>query len=268
MPATDDDAPLPGTPSAARLTIAALRTIPHVVAGDALATIIGDALDREGLTPEAGDVIVVAQKIVSKAEGRMVDLAGIEAGPAAHELAQTTGKDPRLAQLVIDESSEIMRAVPGIAIVRHRLGHVLANAGIDASNVAGNDETVLLWPVDPDASAATLRAAIEARYGVRLAIIISDSLGRAWRVGTMGTAIGVSGIDPVNDQRGDTDLFGRVLRATIIGVADEIAAAASLMIGEGSEGTPVALVRGARYPVADRAGIASLLRPIGEDLFR
>jgi coenzyme F420-0:L-glutamate ligase/coenzyme F420-1:gamma-L-glutamate ligase len=159
--------------------------------------------------------------------------------------------------------------VPGVIIARHRLGHVLANAGIDASNVsAANDESVLLWPADPDSSARALRAALQSHFGVSLAVVITDSLGRAWRMGTMGAAIGVAGIKPLRDRRGETDLFGRELKATVVGVADEIAAAASLVIGEAAEGTPVAIVRGAVYDPDEDAGIEDLLRPQERDLFR
>jgi coenzyme F420-0:L-glutamate ligase/coenzyme F420-1:gamma-L-glutamate ligase len=175
-----------------------------------------------------------------------------------------------LAELIAAESSELMRVRENLVIARHRLGHVTANAGIDASNVAdpAGPETVLLWPLDPDASTARLRAALQERFGVRLAVIMSDSLGRAWRAGTMGTAIGSAGMKPLRDRRGETDLFGRELKATIIGVADEIAAAASLVIGEAAEGTPAVLVRGAIYDPSDEAVALDLLRPLEQDLFR
>jgi coenzyme F420-0:L-glutamate ligase/coenzyme F420-1:gamma-L-glutamate ligase len=185
-------------------------------------------------------------------------------------LAHDSGKPEALAELIVAESSELMRVRENLVIARHRIGHVTANAGIDASNVAAPDrpETVLLWPLDPDASAAGLRQALQARFGVRLAVIMSDSLGRAWRVGTQGTAIGVAGMKPLRDRRGETDLFGRELKATIVAVADEIAAAASLVIGEASEGVPAALVRGAVYEPSEDGVALDLLRPLDQDLFR
>jgi coenzyme F420-0:L-glutamate ligase/coenzyme F420-1:gamma-L-glutamate ligase len=226
------------------------------------------ALEPEGLAD--GDVVVVAQKVVSKTEGRAVPLASVTPGAAAREAAARADKDPAVVELIAAESQELVRVVPGVIIARHRTGHVLANAGIDASNVpADQGPTVLLWPEDPDASARRLRAALEARFGVTVAVIVSDSLGRAWRMGTMGHAIGVAGLKPLRDRRGETDLFGRELQATVIGVADEIAAAASLAIGEAAEGTPAALVRGATYERDEgEAGVGALLRPLEKDLFR
>jgi coenzyme F420-0:L-glutamate ligase/coenzyme F420-1:gamma-L-glutamate ligase len=162
-----------------------------------------------------------------------------------------------------------MRASPNVVITRHRTGQVLANAGLDASNVAADGGEVLLqWPADPDASARALRGALQARFGVKLAVIVSDSLGRAWRIGTTGHAIGVAGMKPLRDRRGETDLFGRELQATIIGVADEIAAAASLVMGEAAEGVPAVLVRGAAYVADDTAGLVEMVRPLAEDLFK
>jgi coenzyme F420-0:L-glutamate ligase/coenzyme F420-1:gamma-L-glutamate ligase len=183
--------------------------------------------------------------------------------------AEKAGKNPAVVELVIGESQELMRVAPGVIIARHRLGHVLANAGVDASNVpSAGGEAALLWPRDPDASARALRLALEARFGVRLAVIVSDSLGRAWRIGTTGAAIGSSGLKPVRDRRGESDLFGRTLQATVIGVADEIASAASLVMGEADEGLPVAIVRGATYDRDEHAGIGDILRPVEQDLFR
>lgn len=245
-----------------------LPRLPMFAAGDDLAGVIAEAMARLQSPPGDGDVLVVAQKVVSKVEGRAVALAGVKISPAARALAEESGKDAAVAQLILDESETIMRVRPGLVIARHRLGHVAANAGIDASNVQSVDgETVLLWPVDPDASAARLRFALEARFGVRIAVIISDSLGRAWRMGTMGTAIGASGIGSLTDRRGETDLFGRVLQATVIGRADELAAAASLVIGEAAEGTPVAIICGAGYTRDEKQGIGPCLRPAKEDLF-
>jgi coenzyme F420-0:L-glutamate ligase/coenzyme F420-1:gamma-L-glutamate ligase len=212
---------------------------------------------------------VVAQKVISKVENRAVLLASVSPGAAAREAAAKADKDPAVVELIASEATELMRVVPGVIIARHRTGHVLANAGIDASNVPPEGgAAVLLWPLDPDASARRLREVLQARFGVRLAVIVSDSLGRAWRMGTTGAAIGVAGMKPLRDRRGESDLFGRELQATVIGVADEIAAAASLVIGEAAEGTPAAIVRGAAYDADDEAGIGELLRPLEKDLFR
>ncbi len=252
------------------LTVRPLAGLPLFGPGDDLAGAIVAALATSGEPLQDGDVVVVAQKAVSKVEGRAVPLAGVTPGPAAREAAARADKDPAVVELIAAEALELMRVVPGVIIARHRTGHVLANAGIDASNVPDGDDgpSVLLWPHDPDASARALRAALETSFGVRLAVIVSDSLGRAWRMGTIGAAIGVAGMKPLRDRRGEADLFGRELKATVIGVADEIAAAASLVIGEAAEGTPVAIVRGAIYDADDACGIAELLRPLEKDLFR
>lgn len=251
------------------LSITPVRGIPLVEPGDDLAGLIVERLEAEGPLLKDGDVVVVAQKVISKSEGRIVALKDVIPSAEAKEAAAQAGKDPALLELVLQESAHLMRVAPGVVITRNRLGHVLANAGIDASNITHEaGERALLWPLDPDASARSLRLALEARFGVKVAVIISDSLGRAWRMGTMGTAIGCSGLKPLRDRRGETDLFGRVLQATLIGVADEIAAAASLIIGEGAEGSPVALVRGAVYDRDDNGGIGELLRPLHMDLFQ
>jgi coenzyme F420-0:L-glutamate ligase/coenzyme F420-1:gamma-L-glutamate ligase len=253
----------------AGLSVKAVPGLPLFAAGDDLAGAIAQAIEAMGETLEDGDVVVVAQKAVSKVEGRTVRLEDVVPGERARETAAKSEKDPALVELTLQESQELMRTAPNLVIVRHRTGHVLANAGIDASNVPQDGgQTVLLWPVDPDASAAGLRRALQTRFGVRLAVVISDSVGRAWRVGTMGQAIGVAGMKPLRDRRGETDLFGRELMATIVGVADEIAAAASLVIGEAAEGSPVAIVRGATYVADDEAAIGELLRPLEQDLFR
>jgi coenzyme F420-0:L-glutamate ligase/coenzyme F420-1:gamma-L-glutamate ligase len=259
-----------GPRPAGRLSVVALAGLPLFTHGDDLAGGLLAALARSGEVLRNNDVVVVAQKVVSKVEGRVVRLATVAPGAEARATAARAEKDPAVVELIASEAQEVMRVAPGVIIARHRTGHVLANAGIDASNVAREAErSVLLWPLDPDASARRLRAALEAAAGVRLAVIISDSLGRAWRMGTIGSAIGVAGIKPLRDRRGETDLFGRALQATVVGVADEIAAAASLVIGEAAEGTPIAVVRGATYdPDETDAGIRELLRPLDRDLFR
>lgn len=252
------------------LQIHPIAGLPLFAAGDDLAAAIAEAIVAGALAPVDGDVIVIAQKIASKVEGRTRLLEDVSLTGAGRELSRQTGKPEALAELIVAESSEVMRVRENLVITRHRLGHVAANAGIDASNVAALDEpdTVLLWPADPDASAARLREALQARFGVRLGVIMSDSLGRAWRMGTVGTAIGVAGMKPLRDRRGESDLFGRELKATIVAVADEIAAAASLVIGEAAEGIPAVLVRGAVYEPSEEGAALDLLRPPEQDLFR
>lgn len=240
--------------------------------GMSVAAEIVAAMDRCGEALGDGDVVVLAQKIVSKAEGRLVRLADIVPGAEAVRIAGETEREPAMVQAILDESSDILRATPAAIIARHRTGHVLANAGIDASNVEGGDDgTVLLWPVDPDASARAIRAELHRLAGVRPAVVIADSMGRAWRIGTVGAAIGCAGFTILDDQRGlKQDLFGRTLQATVIAVADSLCGTVSLAMGEGAEGTPAALVRGAgRWVTADDGpGAASGLRPLAEDMFR
>lgn len=251
------------------LSVIPLPGLPLIGAGDDLVALISSAMKQASLSFQDGDVLVVAQKIVSKSEGRIVQLASVSPGAEAQALAKRTGKDAALCQLILDEAQEVVRTAPNLVIVRNRQGVVLANAGIDASNVAHPDDAscVLLWPIDPDASAQRLRAALQPG-GQHVSVIISDSLGRAWRMGTLGTAIGVAGMVPLRDQCGESDLFGRTLMATVTGVADEIAAAASLVIGEGGEGVPAALVRGARYIRSEGAGLGPMIRNAQQDLFR
>jgi coenzyme F420-0:L-glutamate ligase/coenzyme F420-1:gamma-L-glutamate ligase len=243
--------------------------MPMVRRGDDLAGLISAALERAALAPCAGDVLVVAQKIVSKAEDRSVDLATIEPSPRAVALAAEVGKDPRIVEVVLGESVRVVRSRPNLLIVEHRLGFVMANAGVDQSNVAPADgvHRVLLLPRDPDASAEALRARLTERFGVKLAVIINDSFGRAWRRGTVGVAIGAAGLPALVDLRGRPDLFGRILEVSIIGFADEIAAAASLLMGQANEAQPVVLVRGLDW-TAPATAAQELLRPSAEDLFR
>lgn len=242
-----------------------------VSAGDELAELILAALVPNGLRLEDGDVLVLGQKIVSKAEGRMVNLADVRPGTEAARLARKTGKDPRLIELILQESRRVVRAAPGTIIVEHRRGFICANAGIDHSNVAQPDgasgELVLLLPKDPDASARLIRERLESASGRRLGVAIIDSHGRAWRLGTVGICIGISGVPPVVDQRGWTDLFGFHLQSTIVGAADELAAAASLVMGQAAEGTPIVHARGFPYALRD-APLAELIRPAEQDLFR
>jgi len=251
------------------LQLWALPGLPMVRPGDDLAGLIGAALVHGGLTPCAGDVVVVAQKIVSKSEDRSVDLATVVASPRAVALGAEIGKDPRLVEVVLGESVRVVRSRPNLLIVEHRLGFVMANAGVDQSNVAPPDgvHRVLLLPRDPDASAEALRARLAERFGVPLAVIINDSFGRAWRRGTVGVAIGAAGLPALLDLRGRPDLFGRILEVSIIGFADEIAAAASLLMGQADEARPVVLVRGLDW-TAPATAARELLRPAAEDLFR
>lgn len=249
------------------LSITALAGVPLVGPGDDLGVLVRNALAANGMALADGDVVVLAQKIVSKAEGRQVALAQVVPSPAAVELAATCGKDPRLVELVLSEADEVVRARANVLIVRHRLGLVLANAGIDQSNLGAADgPQALLLPLDPDASAARLRADLEAATGRTVAVLVIDSLGRAWRLGTTGTAIGVAGLPAVQDLRGAPDLNGRRLESSELGLADEVAAAASLAMGQAAEGTPVVIVRGLDF-AADGSTARSLVRPRDLDLF-
>jgi coenzyme F420-0:L-glutamate ligase/coenzyme F420-1:gamma-L-glutamate ligase len=248
-----------------RLELFAIPGLPMVQPGDDLAALIAD---RVG-TLRDRDVLVVAQKIVSKAEGRIVDLATVTPSPRAAELAAEVGKDPCLVEVILSESTRVVRSRPNLLIMQHRLGFVMANAGVDHSNVAPTDgiDRVLLLPIDPDGSAERLRAALAEKFGVRLGVIISDSFGRPWRRGTAGVAIGAAGLPSLIDMRGQPDLFGRTLEVTVIGYADEIAAAAGLLQGQAAEAQPVAVVRGLTWTAPD-APVNELVRPPEEDLFR
>jgi len=247
----------------------AIPGIPLVRMDDDLVALIGEGLAQGGIVPRGGDVFVLTQKIVSKAEGRMVDLAAVEPSREAIELAGKVQKDPRLVELILSESVRVVRARPGVLIVEHRLGFVMANAGIDQSNVGSPDDPqrALLLPVDPDGTAEVLRRRLSQRFGVTVAVIISDSFGRAWRRGTAGIAIGAAGLPSLVDLRGQPDLFGRTLEVSIIGFADEIAAAASLLQGQAAEGQPVVVVRGLTWRGPDNAA-SELVRPAAEDMFR
>ncbi len=227
-----------------------------------------DALDRAGLALRAGDVVAVAQKIISKAEGRVARLDDVEPGEQARELAAQVGKDPRLVELILRESEEVSRLRPGVIIVRHRLGFTSANAGIDRSNVGPDgEERVLLLPLDPDASAARLRDVLRDATGAAVGIVITDSHGRPFRLGTVGVAIGVAGLPALWDRRGERDRYGYRLQHTDVGVADEIAAAAGLLMGQAAEGLPAVLLRGLSLPPADGRA-ADLVRPKDLDLYR
>ncbi len=252
------------------LTLTPLPDIPLVEPGDDLVALILEALKRADLMLAAGDILVVAQKIVSKSEGRLVDLGRITPSREAIRLGQRIEKDARLTELILQESKSVLRARPGTIIVEHRLGFVCANAGIDHSNVSGEnprDECVLLLPEDPDVSASILRKRLEAICGVELGVLIIDSHGRAWRMGTAGVAIGLSGLPGLVDLRGEPDLFGFTLQITQVGAADELASAASLVMGQAAESTPVVHTRGFPYELRE-GGLEELIRPEAQDLFR
>jgi coenzyme F420-0:L-glutamate ligase / coenzyme F420-1:gamma-L-glutamate ligase len=253
------------------LTLAPLSGIPLIRQGDNLADIVLNSIQENNIALEDHDILVFAQKIVSKAEGRAVNLASVTPSQRAVELATQTEKDPRLVELILGESNEILRTRFGTIIVEHKLGFVCANAGIDHSNVAGmgntSEEWVLLLPAEPDRSAETIRKKIEAKTSKQVGVLIIDSHGRAWRNGTVGVAIGIAGLPGLQDLRGKPDLFGFTLRITQVGVADELAAAASLVMGQAAEGRPVIHVRG--FPYSLREGsLKELIRPKEQDLFR
>ncbi len=254
---------------AASLGVTPLKGMPLFASGMNVARAILSAAQQSPIA--AGEVIVIAQKIVSKAEGRAVRLRDVEPSAEAFSLSEQTGRPAPLMQLILEESIALLRVTPMVIIARHKSGHVLANAGIDASNVEGGaDDNVLLWPRDPDASARVIRAELKSALGFAPAVVIADSLGRAWRMGTTGHAIGCAGLLVTDDRRGELDLFGRTLQATLVGVADSAAAMGVLAMGEGAEGVPAAVVRGldAYLTEADGPGAIAAQRPLKEDLFQ
>jgi len=269
---------------AERLELVALGDLPIVQPGDDLPALVCDALDRNGVRLDSGrDAIVITSKVLSRAEDRFVDLTSVTVSPRAQELAAQTHKDARLVQLILEEASAVSRTAPGVIIVRHRLGFVSANAGIDESNVRGtyvesastatpadargHGPWVLLLPRDPDGSARAIRNAIRTRFAADVGVVISDSFGRPFRLGTVGAAIGVAGLPPLWDQRGALDLHGRTLQHTITALADQVAAAADLVAGQGDEGRPVVVVRGLRYTPDDDANAGALVRAPDQDLY-
>ena len=252
------------------LSLMSIPHIPHVQPGDNLAELLLDALTKADITLQNGDVLAIAQKIISKAEGRMVHLNDVVVSTKAETLAAEVLKDPRMVELVLQESDEVSRKKPGVLVVRHKLGFTSANAGIDHSNVAPgmeDDEVVLLLPVDPDASAAAIRQAIKDKLNVEVGVVITDSHGRPFRLGTVGIAIGVAGLPALWDRRGEKDLYDYELQHTDVGVADEIAAAAGLLMGQAAEGQPVILLRGLNYPPI-HGKASDLIRPKELDLYR
>ena len=249
-----------------QLVLTAIPGIPEIERGADLAAILMSAIAGAGLELETGDVVVIAQKIVSKAEGRLVRLADVEPSARAVALARAIDKDPRLVEVVLRESRAVLRTRRGVVVAEHRLGFVMANAGVDQSNVEG-DDCALLLPEDPDASARALREGLERACGKHIGVVINDSFGRAWRNGVAGVAIGVAGVAALVDVRGRADRSGKPLRVTLIAAADELAAAASLVMGQADEGCPAVIARGFPYELRD-ASVRELLRPPEEDLFR
>ena len=268
--ATPEELDVPDAPVS--LTLTAFAGIPLVHSGDDLVALILQSLQQTSIKLEDGDILVIAQKIVSKSEGRYVRLADVKPSKRAFQLAAETEKDPRLMELILSESREIVRYRSSVIVAENRQGVVLANAGIDHSNVEedGGKEQVLLLPLDPDASAANIRKQLQRKTNRNLAVIINDSLGRAWRNGTTGTALGVSGLPALLDLRGRPDLFGEPLQTSEEAIADELSAAASLLQGQAGEGRPVILIRGYDFsgiPTQD-TGTFGLIRPKEKDLFR
>ena len=253
------------------LTLTPLEGLPLIEPGDNLADLILENCAGMDLTIQDGDIFMLAQKIVSKAEGQLVNLGSVQPSARAVELAEFTDKDPRVVELVLQESRQVLRTRPGLMVVEHRLGFVCANAGIDHSNVQGQwgnaEEWVLLLPEDPDQSARTIAQSLSSATGREIGVAIIDSHGRAWRLGVVGVCIGLAGVPGLVDLRGESDLFGYDLRVTQVGAADELAAAASLAMGQAAEGIPVVHVRGFPYPLRP-AALAELLRPRDQDLFR
>jgi coenzyme F420-0:L-glutamate ligase/coenzyme F420-1:gamma-L-glutamate ligase len=254
-----------------KLVLSPLPDIPIVHTGDDLVDFIVRGLEQSNIILQNGDILVLAQKIVSKAEGRWVNLVSINPSPEAIDLGDKIQKDPRLVEIILRESNQIIRIRTGTIIVEHRLGFICANAGVDHSNVAGdgenNEEWVLMLPNDPDASADRIRDRLQKLSGTQLGVMIIDSHGRAWREGVVGVAIGLSGLPGLVDMRGQSDLFGYCLKITTIGAADELAAAASLVMGQADEATPIIHVRGFPYPLRE-SHLKELLRPKEQDLFR
>jgi len=249
-----------------RVEMVALTGFPLIESGDDLASLVAATLKSNDMTLLDDDVVVVAQKIVSKSEGRIVTLADVQPSAEARKRGLETDKDPALVQVILDESTAVVRQHHGVMIVEHRLGFVMANAGVDQSNSHAGQ--VILLPEDPDASAARLAAVLGELSGRRVGVIVSDSIGRAWRNGTVGHAIGVAGIKPLIDLRCTMDLFERPMQVTEVALADEIAAAASALMGQGAEAKPVVIVRGFTLAPEDGASVKSLLRPKDLDLFR
>ena len=252
------------------LQLTALAHFPLVRAGDDLSDLILPSLDSSGVRLENGDILILAQKIVSKSEGRLVDLNSVEPSVRARALSEKCQKDPRFVEVVLRESREVLRARPGLLVVEHRLGFICANAGVDRSNIGethGEGEWVLLLPEDPDASCRSLRIRLKQAAGADVGVIINDSHGRAWRNGIVGVAIGVAGLPALEDLRGRMDLNDYQLQITQVAAADELASAASLLMGQADEALPVVHARGFPYPMREST-MTELIRPKDQDAFR
>ena len=253
------------------LIIEPIRGIPNIGPGDALGEILSTRAAESGWSLEDGDILVLAQKIVSKAEGRQVNLCEVIPSQQALDYARQADKDPRFIELVLQESQSVLRVRPGTIIVEHKLGFICANAGIDHSNVNGawgnSEDWVLLLPEDPDRSARNIQAEILEITGKKIGVMIIDSHGRAWRSGTVGVSIGLAGVPGLVDMRGMTDMFGYQLRVTIIAAADELAGGASLVMGQANEKIPAVIVRGFPYPLRE-SSLSEVIRPKELDLFR
>jgi coenzyme F420-0:L-glutamate ligase/coenzyme F420-1:gamma-L-glutamate ligase len=250
------------------ITYTALPGVPMVQPGDDVAAIIRAGLAAAGITLLDDDIVVIAQKIISKSEDRYVNLATVVPSDRARELAAVTGKDPRHVEVVLRESSEVLRAKKNVMIVAHRRGYVMANAGIDESNITHDGaERVLLLPIDPDRSSRELKQRLDRDAGVSIGVVINDSFGRAWRNGVVGVALGAAGIASLENLIGSPDLFGRAMKVTEIAIADELAAAASLVMGQGAEGLPIVHVRGYRSR-APHNDASALIRSRHMDMFR
>jgi coenzyme F420-0:L-glutamate ligase/coenzyme F420-1:gamma-L-glutamate ligase len=255
-----------------RLEALAVPGVPLVERGDDVPALVVAALQKAGMTVGRGDVVVVTSKLFSRAEGRFVELARVEPSARAVALGREVNKDPRAVELILRESAAVSRKAPGVLVVRHKLGFVVANAGIDASNAVpagapeGSGPWALLLPEAPDASASAVRARVEAAFGVGVGVVVTDSFGRPFRNGTVGVAIGASGLPPLWDRRGELDLYGRVLENTVTALADQVAAVADLVAGQAAERRPVVLVRGLGFEPSD-LGASALVRKPDEDLY-
>ena len=256
-------------PKLRTLTVCAVPGVPLVEPGDDLGAILTAALEATRFALRDGDVVVIAQKIVSKAQGRYAYLDEQRPSPRALALAEATDKDPRLVEVILSESNEVVAHGPNLIVAEHRSGHVMANAGVDRSNIrpAGGRGRVLLLPEDPDAACESLKRVFDRHFGVSVATVVSDSVGRPWRTGTVGLALGCAGLPALEDLRGRPDLYGRPLEVSLTGLADALAAAAALVMGEGDEALPFAVVRGARWQ-GDPAPAQALQRARELDLFR
>ncbi len=250
------------------ISVKVIPSFPQISEGDDLGEVILKTVNEAALKVEDGDVLVVAQKVVSKAEGRLVELEDIIPSKEANTLASETDKDPRIVQLILEESIKVVRKKQGVMIVRHKLGHVGANAGIDQSNIEHDIAgSALLLPISPDESALELKNFFKERNGISIGVIISDSMNRPWRLGTVGEAIGCSGLTVLDDRRGETDMYGRELKITLINQADALASIATLAMGETNEATPVVLIKGLNQQMNSSQTARDIMRPLEDDLF-